>query len=186
MPKEAVHRRILSETIEIDKSSQKEYQKNGWRSMTTARTEAVEFQAVGFDGEAVASGDFLLKAFNVAVFKLHDLSAVCADEMVVMAFMGDIVVLGLRAEVPGLCQAGFAKEIERAVDRCQPQVWILFRQLVIHLLGGDVFLLEKGIENQLALAGAFQLMLPQVLFQRCDFFLMLRHGDQSNSRWRGH
>jgi len=144
--------------------------------MTTARTEAVEFQTVSFDGEAVASGDFLLKTFNVAVFKLHDLSAVCADEMVVMAFMGDIVVLGLRAEVPGLCQAGFAKEIERAVDRCQPQMWIFLRQLVIHLLSGDVLLLEKGIKNQLALAGAFQLMFPEMLFQSRNFFLMLRHG----------
>jgi hypothetical protein len=122
--------------------------------MTTARTEAVEFQTVGLDDEAVASGDFLLKTFNVAVFKLHDLSAVCADEMVVMAFMGDIVVLGLCAEVPGLCQAGFAKEIERAVDRCQPQMWILF----------------------LALPGAFQLMFSQMLFQSRNFFLMLRHG----------
>lgn len=144
--------------------------------MTTARTEAVEFQTVSFDGEAVASGDFLLKTFNVAVFKLHDLSAVCADEMVVMAFMGDIVVLGLRAEVPGLCQAGLAKEIECAVDRCQPQMRIFFRQLVIHRLSGDVLLLEKGIKNQLALAGAFQLMFPEMLFQSRNFFLMLRHG----------
>lgn len=142
----------------------------------TARTEAVEFQTVSFDGEAVASGDFLLQTFNVAVFKLHDLSAVCADEMVVMAFMGDIVVLGLRAEVPGLCQAGLAKEIECAVDRCQPQMRIFFRQLVIHRLSGDVLLLEKGIKNQLALAGAFQLMFPEMLFQSRNFFLMLRHG----------
>jgi hypothetical protein len=154
--------------------------------MTTARTEAVEFEAVGLDGEAVSGGHLFLKAFDVAVFELHNFSAVGADEVIVVAFMGDVVVLGLCAEVPGLCQAGFAKEIKRAVDRRQPQMRIFFRQLVIHLLRGDVLLLEKGIKNQLALAGAFQLMFPKMLFQSRNFFLMLRHGASLTPVERSH
>jgi hypothetical protein len=149
--------------------------------MTAAGTEAVELKAVSLDREAVAGGYFLLQAFDVAVFELHDLSAVGANEVVVVAFMGDIIVLSLRAEVSCLRQAGFAKEIERAVDRRQPQMRIFSRELVVQLFRGDMLLLEKGIKNQLALAGAFQLMLPEMLFQGFYFFLMFGHGAGLNS-----
>jgi hypothetical protein len=151
--------------------------------MTAAGTEAVEFQTVGLDDEAVAGGHLFLQTLDLAVFELHDLSAVGANEVVVVAFVGDVVVLRLSAEVSRLRQAGFAKEIECPVDRRQPQVRILFRQLVIHRFRGDMFLFEKGIKNQLPLPGVFQLMFPEMLFQNRDFFLMLRHGGRPNSCW---
>jgi len=154
--------------------------------MTTARTEAVEFEAVGLDGEAVSGGHLLLKAFDVAVFELHDLSAVGADKVVVVAFVGDVVVLRLSAEVPRLRQAGFAKEIERTVDRRQPQMRIFARKLVIHLFRGDMFLLEKGLKNQLALAGVFQLMFSEMPFQDFHLFLMFGHGGRPSSRKKSH
>ena len=88
--------------------------------MTAAGTETVELEAMGLNGESVTSSDFFLEAFDVAVFELHNLSAVRADEVVVVAFMGDVVVLSLCAEVPRLRQAGFAKEIQCAIDRRQP------------------------------------------------------------------
>lgn len=113
--------------------------------MTTAGAKAVKLQAVGLNGKAVARGDFFLETLNVAILKLHDLSAAGANQVIVMALMGDIVILGLCAEVPGLGQAGFAKKVERAVDRCKSEMRILLRKLVVHLLGRNVFLLEKGV-----------------------------------------
>ena len=146
--------------------------------MTAARTEAVKFEAVGLDGKAVAGGDFFLEALNVAVFKLHDLSAVGTNEVVVVALVGDIVVLGLGAEVPGLRQTGFAKEIERTVNRRETQMRIFPRKLVIHLFRRDVFLLEEGIEDQFTLTSDLQLMLIEVLFQRLHLFRVFKHRDR--------
>ena len=133
-------------------------------SMTAAGTEAVQFEAVGLDREAVARGDFLLKPFDVAIFKLHDFPADGADEVIVVAFMGDVVVLSLCTEVPGLRQTGFAKEIECAIDRGQAQVRIFPSELMVQLFRSDMFLLEKGVQNELALTGILELMLPQVIF----------------------
>ena len=154
--------------------------------MTTARTETVEFEAVGLDRKAVAGRHFFLKTFDVAVFELHNLSAAGADEVVVVTFMGDIVVLGLGAEVPGLCQAGFAEEIERTVNRRQSQMGIFSRKLVVHRFRRDVFLLKKGIENQFTLAGELQLMLPEMLFQHPDLLQMLGHSAGHTSSRGGH
>lgn len=92
--------------------------------MTAAGTEAIEFKTMGFNREAVLGGYFFLKAFDVAVFEFHDLPAVRADEVVVVTFMRDVVVLGLRAEVSGLRQTGLAKEIEGTINRCQPEVGV--------------------------------------------------------------
>src|SRR5690349_1690431 len=129
-------------------------------SMTAARAEAIELETVGCDRKTVPRGDFFLKALDVAVLKLHDLSAAGANEVVMVALVRHIVVLGLRAKVPSLGQAGLTKEIERAVNGGQPQVRIFSRQLMIHFFSRDVLLLQKGIENQFTLPRKFELMLP--------------------------
>lgn len=144
--------------------------------MTAAGTEAVQFETVSLDREAVTRRDFFLEAFDIAIFEFHDLAAVGADQVVMMTFVRDVVVLGLRTEVPGLRQACLTKQVERAIDGRQPQVRIFASQLVVHLFRRDVFLLEKGVEDQLALAGVLQLVLPEVLFQDAHFFLVFRHG----------
>ena len=138
--------------------------------MTAGRTEAVELQSVGLDGKSVPDSDFLLESLNFLVFKFHNLLAAGADEMIVVALVRDVVVLRLRAEVPGLCEAGIAEQIERAVDGRESEMRIGLRQLVIHGLCGDVFLPEEGVQNQFTLAGEFELMLAQVLHQ-CLHFL---------------
>ena len=143
--------------------------------MTAAAAEAVEFKAMGGNGEAVPGGDFFLEFFDLAVFKFHDLAAVGANQMVVMAFMGNVVVLRLGAEMAGLCQPGFAKEIERAVDGGESQMRIFFGQLVVHLFGGDVFLLKERIEDEFTLASELELVLAEVRFQRLHLFRMFRH-----------
>lgn len=143
--------------------------------MTAVRAKTVKFEAVGLDRKAVTGSDLFLKPLNVAVFKLHNLSAVGANEMVVVPFVGDVVVLGLGAEVPGLGQASFAKEVERPVNGCQAQMRVFSRQLMVHRFRRDVLLLEKGVQDQLTLASELQLMLPEVLFQHLHLFRMFRH-----------
>lgn len=143
--------------------------------MTAASAEAVEFKAVSRNGEAVPGGDFLLEFFDLAVFKLHDLAAVGANQMIVMALVGNVVILGLRAEMPGLRQTGFAKKIERAVDGREPQMRVFLRQLVVHRFSGDVFLLEEGLKDKLALTRDLELVFAKVRFQRFHFFCMFGH-----------
>ncbi|SPP63351.1 hypothetical protein NITLEN_10437 [Nitrospira lenta] len=143
--------------------------------MTAASAEAVELEAVSGDGEAVPGGDFLLKLFDFAVFELHDLAAVGADQMVVVTLVGDIVVLRLRAKMPRLRQAGFAKQVECAIDGREPQMRIFLRQLMIHFFRGDVFLLQEGLQDEFALARVLELVFAEVRFQRFHFFRMLGH-----------
>ena len=154
--------------------------------MTAAGAESVEFEAVGLDCEAVADGHLFLETLDFAVFELDDLPTTGADEVVVVAFVGHIVVLGLGAEMSGLRQAGLAKQIERAVDRGQSQVRVFSRELVVEVFRGDVFLLEKGIEDQFTLAGDLQLVFPEMLLQYPHFSGMLGHGDQCNPDWVAH
>ena len=147
--------------------------------MTAARAESVELETVGLDGKTVPRCHFFLKALNVAVLELHDLSATCADEMVVMALMRHIVVLRLSTEVPGLGETRFAEEIQRAVNGRQSQVRILAGELVVHLFSRDVFLFQKGIEDQFTLPCKFELMLPKMFLQDSHFFGVFRHHDQT-------
>ncbi len=127
--------------------------------MTAARAEAIELKTVGLNGKSVAGGDFFLKPFNFAVFKLDDLAAAGANEVIVVALMRDVIVLGLRAEVPGLGESRIAKQIQCPVNGGQSEMWIGFSQLVIHSFGGDMFLPEKRREDEFTLAGELQLVL---------------------------
>ena len=77
--------------------------------MTAGRTEAVELKAVVFDSKSIPGGYLLLKPLDLLILKFHDLLATGADEVVVVALVRDIVILRLRAEVSGLCEAGIAE-----------------------------------------------------------------------------
>ena len=140
--------------------------------MTAARTEAVELKSVGLNGKSVPGGHFLLEPLNFLVFKFHNLLAAGADEVIVVALVRDVVVFGLRAEVPGLCEAGLAEQIERPVDGREPQMWVGLRQLMIHGFRGNMLLPEERVQNHFTLAGEFEMMLTQVLFQGLHFFHM--------------
>jgi hypothetical protein len=110
--------------LEIDKLYQKEYQKHFSGSMTAAGAEPVEFEPVGGDRKTVLGRDLLLEPFDIAVFKFHDLAAAGADEMVVMALMGHIVILSLGPKVPRLSQSGFTEQVEGPVNGCKPEMGI--------------------------------------------------------------
>jgi len=77
--------------------------------------------------------------------------------------------------VPGLGETCFTKEIECAVNGCQPEVRIFPCQLVVHLLSRDMFLFQKCVEDQFSLASKLQLMLSEMLFEDSHFFGMFRH-----------
>lgn len=144
--------------------------------MAATRAEAVQFQSVGLDHKAVFRRDLFLEPFDLTILKLDNGAATGTDEMVVVTFVGDVVVLGLGAEVPGLGNAGFAKEIQRAVDSGKTKMRVFFRELMVHGLGRDVFLSKKRRQDQLALAGQLQLMLGQVLAKHLHFFEGFAHG----------
>ena len=138
--------------------------------MTAAGTEAVKLEAVSLDSEAILGGDFLLQAFNFAVFELHNLATSGANQVVVVPLVRDVVILGLGPEVAGLGQARIAKQIEGTVDRGETQMGIAFRQLMVHGFRGDMFLAKKGTQNQLPLARELQLMFGQMVFQGLHLF----------------
>ena len=131
---------------------------------------------MGLNDGAVLGGDFFLEPFDLTIFKLHNCPAAGTDEVVVMALVGDIVVLGLRAEVSRLGDARLAEQIQGAVDCGQSQVGVLFGQLMVHRLGRDVFLSEECRQNQFSLPSQLQLVLGQVLAKHLHFFESFAHG----------
>jgi len=55
------------------------------------RAESIYLQFVGIDGEVVVPGHLFLQPLNAAIFKLDNLSALCADQVVmVFIFMYDL------------------------------------------------------------------------------------------------
>ena len=95
--------------VEIDKPSQDDTGCVGRPSMAATRAEAVQFQSVGLDDKAVFGRNFFLEPFDLTILELYDGAAARTDEMVVVTFVGDVIVLRLSAEVPCLGDAGFAK-----------------------------------------------------------------------------
>lgn len=153
--------------------------------MAAVGAESVEFEPMGGNRKAVLGRDFLLKSFDIAVFKFHDLATACADEMVVMALMGHVVILGLCPKVPRLSQPCFAEQVEGPVDSCEPKMGIFACQLMVHFLSRDVFLFQKRVEDQLTLARKFELVFLKMLFQNSHFLGMFGHRGRSLLPWRG-
>jgi len=138
--------------------------------MTAAGAETVEFEAVSLNCKAVPSGDFLLQLFDLTILKFDDFSATRADEVIVMSLVSHVIVLCLRTEMPRLCDAGVAKQVQGPIDRGQTQMGVRLGELMVHGLRGDVFLPKKSGEDQFPLAGEFQLMFSEVFLQNVHFF----------------
>ncbi len=153
--------------------------------MTAAGTQPIEFKTVGLNGKSVQGRDFFLKSFNVTVFEFHNLPTACADQMVVMTFVGDVIVLGLGSEVPRLSKAGFTEQVERTVNGRQSEMGIFTGELVVQLFRGDMFLSQKCIKDEFALTRILQLVLPEMLLQDSHFFGMFRHVNWTKPPRRG-
>lgn len=140
-------------------SLKKNSNKNEDWSMSAAGAYAVELQFMGLDGETVSAGDLFLELFDVFILEFYDFAAGGADEVIVVSFVSHVIVLGLCPEVTSLGQSHLAKEIKRPVDCRQTDVGVFFRELPIHLFGGDVLILQEHIQDMLALPREFQLVL---------------------------
>ena len=125
----------------------------------------VQLKLVCGDVEFMLACDFFLQFFDITILELDDFSTLCAYHMVVMSLMGDVVVVCLGSKMSLLCQSTFAKQIECAVDGCQADMRFQLRQLMIDLLGGNMFRLQKSLENNLALAGDPKLVIGEMFPQ---------------------
>ena len=77
--------------------------------MAATRAEPVQFKPVGLDHEAIFSRYLFLQPFDLAILEFHNGAAPGADQVVVVAFVRNVVVLRLRAEMPCLGDTGFAE-----------------------------------------------------------------------------
>ena len=121
--------------------------------MPAAGAQAIQFEAMGLNHEAVLGGHLFLQPLDFAILEFDNGPAAGTDKVVVMPFVGDVVVLRLGTEMPGLGDSGFTEEIEGAVDGGQSQMRVFLGELMIHRLGRDVFLSKKCRQDQLPLAG---------------------------------
>lgn len=110
---------------------------------------------MGLDGEAISAGDLFLKSFDVFILEFHNFAAGRADKVIVVPLVRHVIVLGLCAEMTRLGQTHLAKEIEGSVNCGQSNMGIFFGKLPIHLLGGDVLILQEHVQNMLALSREF-------------------------------
>ena len=127
--------------------------------MTAAGAEAVQFETVGLDRKSVAGSDLFLEFLDFAILEFDDFPATGANKVVVVALVRDVIVLGLGPEVAGLRDACIAKKIQCPIDRRQSQMRISLGELMIHGFSRNVLLAKKRGQDQLPLAGEFQLML---------------------------
>lgn len=127
------------------------------------------------DGKSVLFGHLFLQGFNLAILEFNNFIARRADEMVVVSFVRDVVELGLTSEMLFLCQAGLAQQFQRAVYGRQSDVRVFFGKQPIQLLGRYVFHFQKGGEDVLPLAGQFEMIFPEMLFENVQFFGGLGH-----------
>ena len=147
--------------------------------MTAVSAESVEFEPVGSNRKAVLGRDFLLKSFDIAVVKFHDLATACADEVVVMAFMGHVVILGLCSKVPSLSQPCFTEQVEGPVDGCEPKMMIFTSELMVNYLSRDVYVFQNGVEAQFTTACELEVAWLRMPVQNAHTVGEIGHRDTS-------
>ena len=108
---------------------------------------------MSLDHKTVLPGYFLLQPFNFTILEFDNGSATGTDEVVVVAFVRDVVILRLGTEMPRLGNPGLTEQVQSAIDRSQSQVGVFFGELVIHCFGSDMFLSQERCKNQFALTG---------------------------------
>jgi len=120
----------------------------------------------------VSGGDLFLQFFNVAIFKFDNEPALRADHMIMMAFVGDVVVVRLRAEVTLLRNAGITEQVERPVQGGQADVRFVAAQCAVQRFRRHVLFLKKRIQDDFALFCHLEAMLGQVVLQARPFLRM--------------
>ncbi len=126
-------------------------------------TLTVQLKLVCDDMKTVLTSYLFLKFLDGTILKLDDFSTCRADHVIMVPLVGHVVIVCLSSKMPLLRQSTLAKKIQRAVDRCEPDMRFTFCQRMVELLGGDMFHLEKCLEDKLTLTGDPQFMDCEVL-----------------------
>ncbi len=141
---------------------------------------------MGANRKTVLSGDFFLQLFNLAILEFYDFITHCADEMIMVPFVGHVVELCLAAEMLLLCEAGLAQKFQRAVDRGQADMGVFLGEQPIHLFGRHVFHFQKGCEDILTLTGQFQAVFRKMLLENLKLFGGFCHNNEFPQVWEGY
>jgi hypothetical protein len=105
-------------------------------------------------------GHHFLQPLNGGVLKFDDLSALGANQMIVVLLVGNIIIQGPRiSEMPLLGQATAAEQIQGSVNRRQPYPNIPLADLSVKILRRDMIFAKKRFQNNLPLMGQFESML---------------------------
>ena len=127
------------------------------------RALTIQFKLVSGDVEFMSACDLLLEFLDITILELDNRATLCADHVIVVSLVGHVVEVCLGPEMPLLRQSTLAKKIQCAVDGCESDMRCTLRKFVVDLLRGDMFHLEKGLKNNLTLAGHSKLMLGEML-----------------------
>ena len=88
---------------------------------------SVELVSVPLQFEAMLLRELLLQGFDFVVLEFNDAAAVQADQMIVMlVLVGDFITRDPVTKMSFVGQAALLEQLERAVHRGVPDLWILF------------------------------------------------------------
>ena len=97
--------------------------------------------------------DLLLEGFDITILELDNRATLCADHVIVVFLVGNVVVVCLGSKMSLLRQSALTQKIQRAVDGCESDMGFALREFLVNLLGRDMFHPQEGIEDNLTLAG---------------------------------
>ena len=121
---------------------------------------------VAQDPEAVALGNLVLGLLDHLALELHDGPTAGANQVVVV-FVGDLVAGDAVVEVALRSQPGLTEQFHGAVDGRVPDVGRLLAGSLVELFERGVpGLLEKHVEDQVALARVFEAVILEIARER--------------------
>src|SRR5882762_1012429 len=131
--------------------------------------------------ETVLRRHRVLNRLELCGKKLNDAATPGTDHMIVMLML--VVMFVMRdavAKADFARQACFGQKFQGAIDSGLADSWILFLNQTVKIFAGQMlFRTQEGVENQIALCGAFESLLLDVLEKN---FLLFSHGSSGPPR----
>ena len=129
----------------------------------------VQFVTVAKHIKVVPLGDFFLGFFDHLALELNDLSALRADEVVVVV-MFDLVPHHAILEVTTLREPGFHQQFHRSIHGGVTDGWVtLVHRLKDFLAGGVALRGQKRLEDRVSLLRVLETTLREKVGQRYTF-----------------
>jgi hypothetical protein len=149
------------------------------KSLPATGAEPVEFQFVVLDEKSETIGNIHLELFNRLIFKLGNLSAARADQVVMMLAYRNLLVASLsiaNANLAGYARVG--KELQGSTNRRIADIRMLCPQCAVQLFDAHMPVRrQKKIENYFPLLSRFQPFPNDVIMK--NIFFCLLHGHTS-------